>query len=308
MPLQVYQSKTLTKLHKDFCDYSLFEKGYARGTIRNYQYSWKTLNSFFALESLFDISEEILMQFFYRGQQEKHWSKNTILHHRKNLMPFFKWCTKKKLINENPLEQIGKPKIESKIPEHFTNEEIEKMMYFVLKHQYSSGFIRKRDYALLSTLLMLGLRREELLSLKLLDITFSEMKLKVRAQTSKSKKDRLLPIPQRLKDILLEYIAERDKLDKSTLYLFTSYNSDSRFTNSGLKRLLKRIQTKTGIYIHTHKFRHTFATKALESGVDIKTLQTLMGHSSIESTVIYLHTTVKHMQKELEKNQINYLI
>ncbi|WP_372364785.1 tyrosine-type recombinase/integrase [Candidatus Uabimicrobium sp. HlEnr_7] len=308
MPLQVYQSKTLTKLHKDFCDYSLFEKGYARGTIRNYQYSWKSLNSFFALESLFDISEEILRQFFYRGQQEKHWSKNTILHHRKNLMPFFKWCTKKKLINENPLEQIGKPKIESKIPGHFTNNEIEKLMLSVLKYQYVSDFLRRRDYAILSMLLTLGLRREELLGLKLSDITFSEMKLKVRAQTSKSKKDRILPIPQRLKDILLEYITERERIGKSTLYLFASYNLDAKFTDSGLKLLLKRIQRKTGIHIHTHKFRHTFATKALESGVDIKTLQILMGHSSIKSTVIYLHTTVKHMQKALEKNQINYLI
>ena len=198
--------------------------------------------------------------------------------------------------------------MESKLPEFYNDEEIEKIMYFIQEYPYQSEFLRKRNYALIAVLLMTGVRRGELIGIKLPDINLTANTIIIRGHNSKSKRDRLIPISQRLKEILDDYLWERKKLNKTTLSLFASFNHDMGFTADGLKHLLTKLQRETGIHIHAHKFRHTFATKSLESNINLNNVKEFMGHKDIKTTAIYLHTTVKHLQDDIEKIKINCMI
>ena len=298
----------LTQLHHDFCEFCLLEKGFSVNTIKCYKYSLDTLLKFFQLQAISEINEGVIRQFFYRGRKERNWTNSAILHHRKNLSPFFNWCVKNKHLAQNPLANIEKPRQESKLPEFYGDDEIERIMYHIQEHPYSSEFLRKRNYAIMALFLMTGVRRGELLGLKLSDVNFEENTIIVRGCNSKSKRDRMIPLSQRLKDILTGYLYERRKLNKTTLALFSSYNRDMGFTPDGLKHLLMKLQKETGIHIHAHKFRHTFATKSLESNMNLNTVKDILGHKDIKTTAIYLHTTVKQLREEIEKNKINVLI
>ena len=198
--------------------------------------------------------------------------------------------------------------MEFKLPEFYSDTKIEKIMYHIHEHPYPSEYLRKRNYALVALFLMTVLRRNELIGLKLMDVNLEENNLVVKAGNSKSKRDRIIPLSQRLRDILVTYLAERKKLQKTTLAFFASFNRDMGFTQNGLKHLLDKLQSETGIHIHAHKFRHTFATKSLESNINLNTVKELLGHTDIKTTAIYLHTTVKHLQEEIEKNKLNCLI
>lgn len=298
----------LIQLHKKFCEFCFLEKAYSENTIQCYQYTLNTLLRFFQLKNIQEITEGVLRNFFIKGRKEKNWTNSAILHHRKNLSPFLNWCVKNQYIQENPFKNIEKPKMEGKIPEFYTDDEIEKLMYHVHETPYQSEFLRKRNYALLALFLMTGLRKSELLGLKMTDINFEEKRMIVRAKNSKSRRDRIIPLSQRLIDILSDYLWERNKMDKTSLSFFVSFNRDMGFTKDGLKHLLDKLQKETGIHIHAHKFRHTFATKSLESNINLNTVKELLGHKDIKTTAIYLHTTVQHLREEMEKNKINCMI
>jgi site-specific recombinase XerD len=298
----------IVRLHKEFCEFCILEKNFSPNTIQCYQYSLTALLRCFQLIAISEINEGVLRQFFYHGRKEKNWSGSTILHHRKNLSPFFNWCTKNKYLADNPFKGIEKPKMESKIPEFYSEAEIEKLMYHIHEQPWPSEFLRKRNYALLATFLMTGVRRSELIGLKLTDINFEENTITIRGENSKSRRDRIIPLAQRLKDILHDYLQERRKLNKTTMSLFASFHRDMGFTKDGLKHLLDKLQVETDIHVHAHAFRHTFATKSLESNINLNTVKELLGHKDIKTTAIYLHTTVKYLKEEIEKNKINCLI
>lgn len=298
----------IVRLHNEFCEFCILEKGFAPNTIRSYRYSLQALLRAFALAQIQDITVELLRQFFYRGRQEHGWSGTTILHHRKNLSPFFAWCVKKHCLEANPFQDIEQPKTDAKLPEFYSDAEIERLMYHVQEHPYPHEFLRKRNYALLAMLLLTGLRKGELVGLKLTDVNWEEGTLIVRGATSKSRRDRIIPLPQRLRDLLHDYLQVRRSLGKTTLSLFASFRLDMGFTHDGLKHLLDQLQKETGIHIHAHKFRHTFATKSLESNINLNAVKELLGHQDIKTTAIYLHTTVKQLRAEIEKNKLNCLL
>lgn len=306
--LQPYNQNQIAKLHEEFCNYCILEKGYSPKTIRCYQYSCGSLLQDYQITDIHQITEGLLRQFFYRGKIEKNWTNNHILHHHKSLSPFIKWCVKKEYLPKNPLANLAKPKPEPVTTSIFTDNEIQQMMYCVREYPYISEFLRKRNYALLSVLLIMGLRKGELLGLRLDDLNLDDYQMTIRGETSKVRRSGIMPISQRLKDILQDYLKERKKLNKTTIWLWTSFTHDMGFTENGLKHLFAKLQQETGIHIHAHKFRHTYATFSYNSGTDLKKLQALMRHKSIQSTLRYTHIAVKHLQAEIEKNKINAMV
>lgn len=302
------RENNVSRLLNQFCDFCLLEKGYSPETIKCYEYSLGSLLKNFDIQDIQKINEGIIRQWFHRGRENRNWTNNTIRHHIKNLSPFFTWCFNQKILKENPLANIEKPKVEDRECEFFDERDIEKIMYAVHEYPYASDFLRFRNYAILSFLLLTGVRKKELLNLKLLDVDLENRKVKIRPEISKTRKGRIIPISQRLRDVLMSYLDKRQKLNKKTLIFFVSYRLDKGFTNSGLRRLFARLQRDTGIHIHTHKFRHTYGSIACQSGISLPDVRDNMGHSNIKTTSIYTHTNIKNRQKSNEKNEINLLI
>jgi site-specific recombinase XerD len=151
--------------------------------------------------------------------------------------------------------------------------------------------------------LFAGLRKAELLNLKFTDVDLENMSIFVRQ--GKGSKDRIVPIPQKLAEILRVYLQERSRLKKTCPEFFTSLNRNCGFTNTGMKRLVEKIVKASKIQFSVHKLRHTFATLMLEGGCDIYSLSRMLGHSDIKTTTIYLSATAEHLRQQIIKHPLN---
>jgi integrase/recombinase XerD len=151
---------------------------------------------------------------------------------------------------------------------------------------------RVRDRTLLDVCYTCGLRVSELVSLQVSDIDRRRMVIRVRG---KGQKERLVPISPRLLQVLRAYwLRYRPKT-----WLFPGADSDKRLTENAVRRLCDQGAERARLRkrITPHTLRHSFATHLLEAGVDLLTVQALLGHNHLRTTAIYLHVSLRHLQK-----------
>jgi site-specific recombinase XerD len=123
----------------------------------------------------------------------------------------------------------------------------------------------------------------------------------------KGRKDRIIPMGFALSESLRRYLSERKRLGKTCPHFFTSLRGNTAYTDSGLKRLVVKMTSSSGISFTVHKLRHTFATLMLEGGCDIYSLSRMMGHSDIKTTTIYLSASAEHLRSQVSKHPLNNL-
>ncbi len=181
------------------------------------------------------------------------------------------------------IETFRRPRREHKLPNVLSKEEIKSVL------QASSNL---KHRAMLSIIYACGLRRSELLNLKPGDIDRQRGVLLIRQ--SKGKKDRIVPISDKIIKLLEEYwIAYR-----TVNWLFEGQLKGSRYSEKSLESVLKQSLKKAGIKkpVTLHWLRHSYATHLLESGTDLRFIQELLGHSSSRTTEIYTHVSTKSLQ------------
>lgn len=286
-----------------FLDHCQYIKNYSTQTIQRYR---QVIKYFCRLENINEIEEVTLdnsRHFFYHGRTNLNWTVNTFLLYHKTLIVFFRFCMKEGFMTNNPIEEIEVPRHEKRLPSKLTKQEAMRILEVTYNYPCYSNFLRYRNYAIFSTLIHCGLRKNELLNLKYTDVDVENLSLFIRQ--GKGNKDRVIPINYRLAEALQKYIEVRKKAYKTCPEFFTSYTHDMGFTESGLKRMLEKIVKATGIKFTLHKLRHTFATLMLEGGCDIFSLSKMMGHSDIKTTTIYLAASVQHLREQILKHPLN---
>jgi len=293
----------IDNLLEQFCEHSKYIKGYAPETIRRYRESTKLLCKLEGVENIEQINSDIVRSFFMQGRTERDWQPGTFITKHKSLVVFFRWCVQKGHMASNPAEEIELPRVPKKIPPKLTRQQAMEILEVAYNYPYDYRFLRFRNHAIFATFIFAGLRKQELLSLGYGDIDLDNMSLFVRQ--GKGSKDRVVPICQSLASTLNRYITERKRLNKDCPEFFTSLNRNKGFTDSGLKRLIVKIRTASGIPFYAHKLRHTFATLMLEGGCDIFSLSKMMGHSDIKTTTIYLAATHEHLRSQAMKHPLN---
>ena len=206
---------------------------------------------------------------------------------------------KKGWVKDNPFLYIQTPKTEKKYPHALYKEQVAD----VLKNNaLRTDELAIRDQAILCVLYYCGLRAAELVALTMQDVNLRNRVLVVKH--GKGNKERLVPFTDECRDAIQKYLNdERPKLAmktkklESTLFLNDKGN---KLTTRGLEYILDSIQEKTGTFVglHPHILRHSFATHLLENGADLRVIQDLLGHKSLNATQVYTHVTTEAMKQE----------
>lgn len=293
-------------LSKKFCDYSLTIRGYSKETIRRYKYVIRCYCKFSGVTDISQVTEDNVRAIFYYGRTERKWSVNTFIVYHKTLLVFFRWCIKQGYMIINPITDIEVPKLEKKLPTKLTKQVSLRLLEFVYNYPYEFKFLRYRNHAIFSTFIFAGLRKQELLNLKFMDIDIENLTIFIRQ--GKGGKDRIVPISYTLAQSLKQYRDERKRLNKTCPEFFCAIHRNAGFTNDGLKKLVEKVRESSGIFFTVHKLRHTFATLMLEGGCDIYSLSKMMGHSDIKTTTIYLAASAEHLRTQMTKHPLNDLI
>lgn len=179
---------------------------------------------------------------------------------------------------------IKRPKKERKIPVVLTKEEVKSMI---------SAAETRKSRLMISLLYACGLRVSELTNLKINDLDFNDKVGFVKQ--GKGKKDRIFNIPVFLSQDL-KSLADKQRYSKQE-FLFSG--PKGKLSSRNLQKIVSKLAIKVGINksVHPHTLRHSFATHLLESGVDIRMIQVLLGHSSISTTEIYTHVSPEQIRK-----------
>ena len=216
------------------------------------------------------------------------------------LKSFYKYLTvRTKQLQENPVADLEYPKLRRSLPRYLTLEQSAALLSAV------SGVNEKRDYAILMIFLNCGIRRSELVGLNLSDVY--EDRLRV---VGKGNKERFVYFGTPCRKAIDEYLVERNKkVLTDNRALFGSRNGE-RISVSAVHRLVKKALLQAGLdadQFSAHKLRHTAATLMLSGGVDVKTVQEVLGHENLNTTQIYTHIESTELKIAAEANPITRL-
>jgi site-specific recombinase XerD len=286
----------------EFCQYSTFMKGYSKHTITRYRNSINFFIKHTNITRLNQINEKLIFSFMMHGRTEREWSAYTFISYHVTLTVFFRYCIKKGLMEKNYMESIELPRLPKRLPKRISKQDALRLLEIAYNYPYPYTFLRFRNQALFATFLYCGLRKSELLGLKLNDVDLENLTMMIRQ--GKGDKDRIIPISFTLAQILKKYLLDRKRLKKTCPEFFASLNTNYGLTVNGLKHLNVKMRKASKIYFTWHMLRHTFATLMIEGGCDIFSLSKMMGHSDIKTTTIYLSASTEHLREQVVKHPL----
>lgn len=235
--------------------------------------------------------------------QRFEYKKTTIARKTASIRTFYKFLYRDRYIDSNPALSLSAPKRPKSLPKFLTPEEVEQILNNV-KIDTPAGF---RNRVILELLWATGMRISELSNLNFGDLNIEENEIKV---FGKGSKERIVLISERAKKYLIQYINSARKLiapnydtgeinEDTPLFI---NNTGFRLQNKMIRRVLNETVEKIELpkKVTPHVFRHSFATKLIENGADLRVVQELLGHAGISNTQIYTHISMKHMKDVYE--------
>ena len=280
-------------LFNKFKDYLSFEKKFSANTIAAYL---RDINDFqkFLNDNGTKISKEINYSFLRQWivvLSEKKYSKISINRKIASLKSYFDYLVKIEVINTSPLKGHKNLKSSSKIVIPFSEEEMNKVF-----ENLESSDMKNRDKLIIEIFYSTGIRRDELINIKLIDILFDSRVIKV---IGKRNKQRMIPMLPNLSSNILDYINSNDP----KIYLFESKKS-KKLSTSTIYRIINKYfkSVSSKVKISPHVLRHTFATHMLNNGADINTIKEILGHASLSSTQIYTKIKLPKIVSDYNKS------
>jgi len=256
-------------------------RGYSQGTIKQYlndvRLFVKITNSM-----PWEANSKTILFFLLDLKRKRSYKSSTLYRKICSLKTFYEFLKRIGLTNENPIDNIERPKLRKRLPQFLTEEEVEKLI------MVADNFRNKLIVRLLYTT---GLRVSELVNLNWEDIDFKNKEIIVRS--GKGGKGRIVLVDETTLKMLLKY---KEMTGKNRGSIF---DLSVRTVQHIIKELRER--AKLTKKVTPHVLRHTFATHLLEAGADIRAIQELLGHSSLSTTQIYTHVTREHIRREYLK-------
>ena len=212
----------------------------------------------------------------------------------------FKYLTvRTKQLTENPVVDLEYPKLRKSLPKYLTMEQSAALLQAV------SGANEKRDYAILMLFLNCGIRRSELVGLNLTDVYEDRIRV-----VGKGNKERIVYFGSACRKAIDAYLVERNKKVLTDNRALFGSRDNNRISVSAVHRLVKKALLQAGLdstQFSAHKLRHTAATMMLSGGVDVKTVQEVLGHENLNTTQIYTHIESTELKIAAEANPLSKL-
>ncbi|MDQ8165581.1 MAG: tyrosine recombinase XerC [Gemmatimonadota bacterium] len=218
---------------------------------------------------------------------------------------FFAWMHRNDVLEDNPAQGVGTPKLERHLPGHLDRTQVA-TLFAALQTRASEGkFTDVRNLSILELFYSAGLRVSELRGVNRVDLDLLAGQVKVRG---KGRKERIVPVGQHAQRALREYERVRDQLcaglglkaDRTAMFLSSrGKRMSTRMIQVSVTKWLGEVDEGAGL--STHSLRHSFATHLLDAGADLRAVQELLGHASISTTQIYTHTSVERLKQVYRK-------
>ncbi|MFZ1337217.1 MAG: site-specific tyrosine recombinase/integron integrase [Saprospiraceae bacterium] len=281
IPLEIIYSPSPESVSalKTFESY-LLSRRYSPNTIKTYMEALKVFFRYFSEKDIRTIDNNDIILFNNDYILKKNLSSSYQNQMVNAIKLFYKTVENRNL----EIEKVHRPKGEKTLPNVLSKEEIKMIL---------NANSNIKHVAMLSLIYSCGLRRSELLNLKLTDID-SKRNIVIIKQ-SKGKKDRITPLSPKILEILRAYYKEY----RPTTYLFEGQVKGNIYSEQSLQSVLKQALKKCNITkpVTLHWLRHSYATHLLESGTDLRYIQELLGHNSSKTTEIYTHVSTKSLQQ-----------
>ena len=278
----------------DYLDFLKNIKGLSENTAKAYQRDLNKFSNFLesiSVDSLESISEEKCSAWI-ADLFQNNVSARSIQRHISSAKGFFSYMKKIGLVQSSPFELINSPKSPNHLPNILSPEEVSQLLNFKPKNSQD-----KRDFAIIELIYSSGLRVSEAVNSNLSDFEDNNNFLRV---IGKGSKTRLVPVGRFAQNAIREWIYERKKILTSDDALFVNLRG-SRISTRSVQERIKNIALKQGLPpVNPHMLRHSFATHLLESSGDLRSIQELLGHSSLSTTQIYTRLDYQHLIKVYE--------
>ena len=282
----------------NFFDYLSKEKNFSRNTVIAYRKDIETFKLFcldhYEISNISKVSYPIIRDWII-NLSEKNLSPLTINRKISSLNKYYDFLLKTQVNKVSPLKNHKRLKVQKKLIIPFSEDEVFKVI-----DVFSNDFEGKRNLLIVDTLYSTGIRRDELINIKLNDVFLSENLIKV---LGKRNKERLVPVLGNLNKRIKDYLSLRKEVSLSSSYLFIT-NKGKSIGPSLVYRVVKKYFSKVSTKVKTspHVLRHSFATHMLNNGADINSIKEIMGHSSLASTQIYTKIKLPKIINDYKKN------
>ena len=301
----------MNKPEQEFLDHLLVARNYSPKTVKSYQEDIDKFCEFIYHEGvMIDDVDVICIRNFLTEELNQGISKRSCKRRLSSLKHFYKYMVNVGYIKDNPFVFISAPKVETKYPHALYKDQIEELFK---RNAERTDELALRDQAILYLLYYSGIRAHELVNLPIQSVYLRERAIRV---LGKGNKERIVPFSIDCQKVLKKYIdkerpilvqkhielekrkPEDKKSDDLLSPLFFNANG-GQLTTRGLEYILDAIEEKIGLYVglHPHILRHSFATHLLENGADLRVIQELLGHESINATQVYTHVTEEAMKE-----------
>lgn len=285
---------------KDFLLFQRIDAGAADLTLEAYQtdleqfFRWLSQNSFHLVE-LQSSEMQIYLEYLFQLKLKP----SSIARKTSALRKFFKFCCLEKGLDKNPMDFIQSPRQEKHLPQFLTQDEVTRLLESAdqgLSYPKTKGdAFRARDRAMIYLLYATGLRVSELVQLEphQLDLELGYVRVH-----GKGAKERIAPFAPVAGQHLSDYVQNhRPTLQPQDSALFLNHRGHA-ITRQAFWKILKSValQAQVSVLPSPHVLRHSFATHLLQSGMNLRSLQMLLGHSDLATTQIYTHVSPEHLK------------
>ncbi len=284
-------------LVSQFISYLALEKNYSVHTVKAYETDIREFADFcrteFDLDTIDAVPYTIIRSwvvFLSKGEINNRSINRKIA----SLKAYYKFLQRTGVLEISPLAKHKALKTSKKVEIPFSEVEMERVLSAIA---YTDDFEGKRDQLLIHVLYTSGMRRAELIHLKMVDVNLENRTIKV---LGKRNKERLIPLLPETKDLFELYLLERSALpqvnDNAFVFLTQAGNKlyetlVYRVINKYFREVSSKVKTSP------HILRHTFATHLLNKGADLNAVKELLGHSSLASTQVYTHNSIAELKK-----------